>query len=313
MLRTGTWLPAAVLVCAASGAFAEGVSFTADAVQKHPQQGTEQGKLFASDVGMRMERSQQGQQAIQISLPQEGVMRVLFPDKQTYVEMRGGAGPGSGIKPDNPCMGLSGDRCQNLGTDTLGSVKTEKWRISADQSQGPVTLWWDPERKIAVRQQFPDGSSMQMAMTGETTWEGRKVEKWEMTSISAKGEQQKAEQLFDRELNIAVREVFPNGVSRELKNIKVVKADPAWFEVPKGYRQQELPQAPQGQAPQGQMPSGMSGMQGQPGGYPPQGYLQREGQPPRPAVPGQQGYPQPGTYPPGYPPQYQGGQPGFRR
>lgn len=318
MQRIWTWLPAGALLCAASGAFADGVSFTADAIQTHPQQGSEQGRLFVSDRGMRMERSQQGQTIVQISLPAEGIVRMLNPQHQTYMEMRTPAGgPGSGIKPENPCMGLGADRCKKGGIEAIGSAKAEKWTLTPEQAQGPIAIWWDPDRKLAVRQQFPDGTAMQMTMAGETTWEGRKVEKWQMTSTSAKGEVQKAEQLFDRELNMAVREQFPNGVVRELKNIKLVKADPAWFEVPKGYKEQQVPQGGAMGGMAGQGMQGMSGMQGPAGNYPPQGYLQRPGQAPQQAQPqaAPQGYPPQGGYyqRPGYPPQYQGGQPAYGR
>jgi hypothetical protein len=310
------WLPAVALVCAASGALAEGVSFTADAVQTHPQQGSEQGKLFVADRGMRMERSQQGRTMVQISLPGEGIMRVLDPAQRTYMEARTPTGgPGSGIKPDTPCMGLGADRCKMIGTEAIGSVKAEKWTLTPEQAPGAIVVWWDPERKLAVRQQFPDGGTMQMTMAGETTWEGRKVETWRMTSTSAKGEIQRAEQLFDRELNIAVREQFPNGLLRELRNIKLVKAEAAWFDVPEGFKEQAMPQA--GAA-------GTAGQQPMTGGanHPPQGYQQPRGQAPQAVPQGYppqgyppQGYPPQGGYHqrPGYPPQYQGGQPAYGR
>ena len=234
-------ISAALLSLGTAEAVAGGVSFVADTHESYPKQGTVQGRMYVSEQGMRMERVQSGEQVVQISLPKQGIMRILFPAKRTYMEMKapagGGAGPGA--KPENPCMGVAADRCKRLGAEAIGGIKAEKWQVSPQGAKGSAMVWWDPERKLSLRQELPDGSSSQMNFKGMADYEGRKVERWEMVSVSAKGQQQKAEQLMDRELGIAVREQFPGGILRELRNIRLTKADPSWFQIPQGFRLQQ--------------------------------------------------------------------------
>ncbi len=59
---------------------------------------------------------------------------------------------------------------------------------------------------------------------------------------------QQAQQLlrwFDPELNLAIREEFPGGFVREMKNIKLAPQDASLFEVPAGYKKIALPQGGQ--------------------------------------------------------------------
>lgn len=253
MRKIWAMIPAALVAVTCSQAWAGGVSFTADTVEKFPKQGVQQGRMFVSDQGVRMESSRQGQQVVQISLPKQGVMRVLMPRQRTYMEMKVPAGSGGPTaKPDNPCGGLDKKSCQRIGTEDVGGIKAEKWKISLPKATGPVMAWWDTERKMMLRQEFPDGSMAQMTYQGPTTYEGRKVEKWETLRVSAKGEQQKMQQLLDRELGITVREQYPTGAVRELRNIKIVKPNPSWFAVPQGFVKQQ----PQQQQAPGQYRGG---------------------------------------------------------
>lgn len=252
------WLSAAVFSVIGLEAAADGASFVADTVETYPDQGTVQGRMYVSDQGMRMERTQRGEQVVQISLPNQGIIRILFPRQRTYMETRVPAGAGGpGIKPDNPCSGAPAAKCRKLGAEELSGIKTEKWELMPDKAPGPVLIWWDTARGISLRQEFHDGSMSQMVYKGQADYEGRKVERWEMVRVTAKGEEQRAEQLMDRELGIAVRERFPTGALRELRNIRVTKPDPSWYAVPQGFRLQQPRQQP-GQQP-GQQPQGGQG------------------------------------------------------
>ncbi|MCP5372929.1 MAG: hypothetical protein H6907_14480 [Hyphomicrobiales bacterium] len=250
---------AAALLALAGAARADGVSFVADAVQSHPQHGTQQGKLYVSDLGTRFEVAQQGQTRVQIYDAVSGLTRALFPDQKTYMEWRGGGGV-PGVKPDNPCPSDKRIACDKQATETVGNVSAEKWRLSSAQGRTAM-IWWDPQRRMVVRQESDDGQVMQMTFLGPVRLDGRAVENWRTVFQSSDGKQSQTEQYYDPAIGLAVRETFPNGVVRELRNIRMVAPDPKLFQVPAGYRQVQPP--PQGQqGGRGAMPQGR-------GGYPP--------------------------------------------
>lgn len=288
-MRISVLVSAFALVLAGSHqAGAESPSFVADMVQSHPQHGTQQGRMFSSPEGVRVETQQQGRQVVQISLPKLGVMRMLFPQERTYMEHAVPAVTDM-TQPETPCAGVGEAKCERVGSEKLGAVTADKYVITAPQraqGQAPATLlvWWDPQRKMPLRQEFSDGGVMNVTFKGPATHEGRPVEQWESTAKSGKGETQTTQQLFDTELGLAVREDFGGGAVRELRNIKIVKPDPSWFAVPQGFTkvepQQQPPQPmPQQPMPQRQMPQQQMPQQQPQGGYgqPPGGYYGQPG------------------------------------
>ncbi len=255
-MRKYLWFPAAVFFLAgAAGAQAGSPSFTADTVQRHPQAGVQQGRIFVSELGTRMEgKDQQGRQVIQITLPKEGIMRVLFPEEGTYMEVQGPKAPAQPMpKPDNPCaMAPPESKCERVGTETLGAVATEQYRLTIKDAKGPVTVWWDPQRKLPLRQENPDGSSVQQTLRGETQYEGRRVEHWVTTMVTPQGQTHTVQRWDDLELKIPVYQQLGEGTTSELHNIRLVSPDPAWYQVPQGYRRVEPQQQQQQQQPQQQ-------------------------------------------------------------
>jgi len=240
-------LLAAVFLLAASSAWAGTVAFTADAVQNHPRMGAQSGRLAVSEKGIRFESVQQGRQTIQIVLPAEGVTRVLYPRDRVFMEWKGAPDmTPAGARPDTPCpktpQGAPKITCKEDGTDKISGIDTRKWTLTRAGTPGSILIWWDPTRKMALRQESHDGRVMMLNLQGEIDYESRKVEQWESTMTSPNGQMQKAMQLFDPELGISVNEVHPNGMMRGLSNIKIGEPDPTLFEVPKDYRKIDPPQ-----------------------------------------------------------------------
>ena len=73
-------------------------------------------------------------------------------------------------------------------------------------------------------------------MIGPDTLEGRRVEKWEMTMRQGNQAPQTSTQWFDPELKLAVREEFPGGYVRELRNIHVGQQAMDLFQIPAGFQ-----------------------------------------------------------------------------
>lgn len=238
-------------------------SFTAETVQSHPQHGTVQGRMFVSEDGSRMETTVQGRQVVDITLPRQGIKRLLFPQERTYMELIGPAVEQgrSVLSPENPCLLAGKGQCQKVGESRAGGAPVEQWSISPEQGQGPIVVWWDVRRKMPLREEFPDGRVIQVTFKGQVRHDGRPVEHWETTYHAADGKTQTSTQYYDPELGMPVREEFPDGSRNELRKIRVTAPDPSWFAVPADFQRIEPPR-------QGGPRQDGQGGQGQPGGNP---------------------------------------------
>lgn len=231
------------LVLGTVAARAGGVSFVADASQAHAGGDAQQGRMFVSPAGVRFETGAGERQVVQIVLPKQKLTRVLIPSEKIYFEYSGAA-PLPMDRPSTPCTSSATFECHKVGDEKIGAAMAEKWTARPKGAPAAMTIWWAPKRKMVLRQNYPDGRVVQMVLTGMDTYEGRPVERWETSYRLPNGQAQKAVQLFDVKLELAVRETQPNGTTRSLSNIREMAADPAWFAVPDGYSKIDAP-APQ--------------------------------------------------------------------
>ncbi len=227
-------------------------AFTAEAIHAPPGQSPETGRVFISEQGSRFEFERKGRPVIQIMLPGQAVMRLLFPEDKTYVEMT--QLPQSKIAhPKTPCPLPEVAQCEQTAVETLNGRSVEVWRITFNQmpgdlaagkksiASGPIQIWWDAERKVAIREQYPDGGLSTTTLRGRVDHQGRSVEHWQVTLTRPDGETVQMSRWYDPELQTDVREERPNGTVREFRNIRLVAPDPAWFAVPAGYRRVDSP------------------------------------------------------------------------
>jgi hypothetical protein len=230
-------------------AAADGPQFSAEMHQRGPGAQESSGKMFVADGKVRIELTAEGQNMVRITDEQRKVEWVLFPDQKTYLERT--AGPDQDGRPakspaafaEDPCYGVPGLTCRKVGDEAVSGRPSAKWEITGKQDGKVVTTtqWIDKERGIPLRQDFPDGGSMVLALQGKETIAGRGVEKWEVV-VEAPGRQAThAFQWYDPELKLAVRQEFPGGAVSELKNIRVGKQPDDLFVVPAGYTRVQTP------------------------------------------------------------------------
>jgi hypothetical protein len=139
---------------------------------------------------------------------------------------------------------MPGTTCRKLGDETIAERQTEKWEFTTERNgQTYRSLHWiDVNRRMPIREFYPDGTVTELTMLGSETINGRSTEKWRMQMTHADGQQISSLQWYDPQLKIAIREEMPGGYMRELRNIKVGNQDKGLFEVPTGYqRVQQLP------------------------------------------------------------------------
>ncbi len=239
-----------------AGIAVAGAEFSAESIQRGPEGDMSSSKMYVGDKRMRTEMSHQGQQVIRVTDENRGVEWILFPDQKKYMERKLGdpVGQPSGEKSsatDDPCGGMPGLTCRNLGEEDIGGRTAVKWEmVAAHQGQSmKSTQWIDKERGIPLRQEMPDGQVSELKLVGEEDLDGRKVEKWEMVATAPNQPEIRSFQWFDPELELAVRQEFPGGMVSELTNIRVGKQPDELFNIPAGYERMESPQGAPGQTP----------------------------------------------------------------
>lgn len=223
--------------------FAQTVDFTATAVQSMPNQPEQTGLIAKSGQNMRFEYEQNGQQLIKILRPTEGIILILDPNTQTYMEFNGPIIPATAIdEHPTPCPTENdGPRCERIGSDvTISGVQAERWLIGYPQQQ-PQVILWDPERRRALRQENPDGSLMQMTFQAMEDIDGRAVEHWTISLTSPTQAALSGDWWFAPDLRVVVQENLPDGQTRRLENIDISPVDPAMFAAPEGWQQQNIP------------------------------------------------------------------------
>lgn len=217
-------------------------TFIATAIQTAPNTPPQSGKIYVSPEGTRFEFVEHGRKVVQIILPKQKIMRVLFPQEKVFLETQAPTDtPIVSSVPSSPCPAHAAMTCEKLSVDKFGDLNVERWSQSVQGVQGQSTFWWEPERRMIVRQEFPDGRIMQMNLVGEEDFNKRKTERWTISFAHPGQKVESGMRLIDTGLGIIVKEQSPSGMVRELKDIAVVKVDQKWFAVPAGFQQIKAP------------------------------------------------------------------------
>ncbi len=221
------------------------IEFSADTVDSHPQYGDHKGHIYVGRDRMRTDYEMNGEQIIQIIDLARQQAIVIDPARKSYMRRQAGkAGMGAPPAPAgdmNPCANMQNLSCKDAGTEMVNGRRTHKWVITGAGQSGSMVFWLDEQRKIPVRQEMPDGSLMEMREVGNEVVNGRKTEKWELTSHLANGQSQTSTQWYDPELNFNIREEQPGGFTRNLVNIRPGRQPDSLFSVPAGFTEQSMP------------------------------------------------------------------------
>jgi len=235
---------ASVAVLSAGALFAQQSSphraYSATAVHGIAGQPTTSGTVTKSGQNMRLEFEQNGRKVVQILLPEQGVMYVLDPQTKTYMEMRGQAvPPTTGRSPAAPCDPAQMAQCEKVGSDVVSGIGVERWLLVAQPQTPPVTILWDPTRRHALRQEYPDGSVTAMRFVEMETLNGRATEHWNLEIQAPGRDTLTGGWWYDPDLRVVVREDLPGGEIRRLENISVGAIDPSAFQVPEGWQRRD--------------------------------------------------------------------------
>ena len=229
-------------------------AFSATAVQILPD-GTEQlGRIMKSGTNMRIEMQAGGGTSIQILRGAEGLAYLVDPQTRTYAVIRDPSVAHAVAGASDPCpspaeMQSAQMTCEQVGQGNVSGIVTQTWELKSPQIQGAMRAEWDTGRRRALREEWPDGTTMTLTFQAMQEVGGRPTEYWQTALKRPDQPAVIGGWWFDPELLLVVREEVPGGITRVLKDIRVGPIDPAAFEPPQGYRQVEPRTAPQA-APQ---------------------------------------------------------------
>jgi Domain of unknown function (DUF4412) len=225
-----------------------GAQFSADAVQYDPQarEWKPVGKMYVGEDKMRLESSRGGQSQIMIVDGKTHVVYLLNPEQRAYMEMKGmQAIPMLSVVPmpdeaGSPCKEAKME-CKKVGEESVNGMPAEKWQFVVQGEKGPVTSfqWLDRSRKLALRQEFPNKQVIERKYVGKAKLGDREVEKWDVT-VTREGKTETGLEYIDPALNAVVRQEQPDGKVTALSNIKVGSQPADLFQIPAGYRKQEM-------------------------------------------------------------------------
>ncbi len=222
--------------------------FSADTLETDPRGNARTGKLYVGDGQVRTEFDANGKTMIQIVDLGQQLALMINPDQHTFMRHQAGQGElasGNSSADASPCAGMQNISCKLLGKEEINGRATGKWEFvkQAHGQSATMYFWVDEERKIPVRQEMPDGSSMELHMIGEESVNGRQAEKWEMIAMQPDGGRITSYHWYDPEIKMNIREQQPGGYSRELVNIKIGAQPETLFAVPRGYNEIQAPPA----------------------------------------------------------------------
>ncbi|RMG29653.1 MAG: hypothetical protein D6721_05575, partial [Gammaproteobacteria bacterium] len=246
--------------------------FSAQAVQQVPGQSPKTANMYVDPHHVRMEYRMGGRKVIEIVDLDHQRALTAFPELGVYVEMQAPqnvirqATQNAGMQ--SPCDLVPQATCKYLGQERLFGRVTDKWQMTY-QREGKTlqALYWiDRARRMPLRQVFPGGTTTEMKPAGMDTINGRRVEKWVLTTTRPDGQVMTSQQWFDPQLGIAIRETMQGGYLRELRNIRVGPQDPSLFALPPGLRKIDMAQLQQ--LLRGQAGGSRQGMPATPQGRP---------------------------------------------
>ena len=218
------------------------VEFSAIAVQKIPDQNEYVTKMYVSKNIVRKDSIMNGTEVIEIFNVNKQIRYFLIPKNKIYMQQQGSQpieNINTTLSKDNskPCDGFNDTTCELIGKETINERPAEKWEfIVKKEGKFYRSLHWiDVERRILVKEFFPDGKISELIPMGNEIINQRQTEKWLSRLSSADGQLKSATQWFDPELKITIREELDNGFIRELRDVKIAKQDMSIFEIPNGY------------------------------------------------------------------------------
>lgn len=188
---------------------------------------------------LRIESFQAGRTLVQIVNPRLGKSWLLFPKEKTYSESeipRLEADLDDLPPLPDACLELAEIQCEFIGEELVRDRPALKFRLTAAaRPELEAFQWLDKANGFPVRQRDPSGATAEAILEGIVELAGRQVERWRLENRLPNGQVLQAWQWYDPELKLNLREDYPQGMRRMLRDIRVEKLPDDLFLPPHDY------------------------------------------------------------------------------
>ena len=221
------------------------VSFTADAVQIRGEN-ISHAKMYWLDGNVRFEYTEDGVPMAQIFDNKNDKVIWLDNENKFYLEkdmpdsekvVAGSGAYKKGNKTIDPCKQFVDAECVFLKRTKMNGRDADKWLITLNNNGNDFHIfqWIDVQYKNILRQENSDGSGLSVEIKDDQNVNARKVRKLTLIAFSATGNQKKAIQWYDNELNIVVKQEYQSDIVDELRNIEIGEVGKKLFSIPGDY------------------------------------------------------------------------------
>ncbi|MBF0588122.1 MAG: hypothetical protein HQL53_03245 [Magnetococcales bacterium] len=147
------------------------VPFSATVVRTDPTQPEKsaKGRIYVDRLGVRTEGRIKEQPVVMIFHPDAKQAWMLFPDQKRMIQHQGvsAARPPLPDEDGSPCKEPNrGVQCRKVGRSVVSGRSVVMWEVGRrNPNNGKMQysrLWVDPRLKVAVREEYANGSSMHM-------------------------------------------------------------------------------------------------------------------------------------------------------
>ncbi len=222
------------------------IQFKATAVMTQPGQADVTTQIAYSSGRIRKEFFYYGEPVIEIIDANKDTSLMCFTGQQVCYESKSQADIDLGIEHrfETPCDGAGkGVTCTRVGEEKINGRDAVKWKVTARDGDKELVSWsWmDKELKIPIRQKLFNGTEIELEWLGSEKLGNRDTDRWLRRITYPDGLSVENQLWFDKQLQIIIREDFPNGGSRVLKHIVVENLPDKLFTIPAGYEKRSLP------------------------------------------------------------------------
>ncbi|MBF0296224.1 MAG: hypothetical protein HQL96_13630 [Magnetococcales bacterium] len=143
--------------------------FSADVTRMEKnRKGSDKGRMYVSPEGIRTESERDGVRIALLHRPERKSVATLFPDQKSYMENVVSVAlsrPPLPDEPESPCRSGKAFVCRQVAREMLNGRAVIHWEIvmkGPDREFPHAHLWVDPRLRIAIRESYADGLTVEL-------------------------------------------------------------------------------------------------------------------------------------------------------
>ncbi|MBF0180141.1 MAG: hypothetical protein HQM03_08965 [Magnetococcales bacterium] len=145
------------------------VPFTAEVTRMEKnRKRIDKGRMYVSAAGIRTESERDGVKIALLHRPERKTVATLFPDQKSYMENEVPVALSRPPLPDDlesPCRSGKALVCRPVAKETVNGRAVIHWELvlkNSDRELPHAHLWVDPRLRIAIRESYADGLTVEL-------------------------------------------------------------------------------------------------------------------------------------------------------